>query len=109
MLERWTCRIDLLEVELQTFKDILFYLYNGYRKQESDLMGLLTLSDKYDIQELKCKYKMTLCTKVDNSSCVELLALADLSGQLLKNASSLLISVLLTTVKYKYYYALFSN
>ena len=78
-------------------------------KQELDLMGLLILSDKYDIQELKCKYKMTLCTKVDNSSCVELLALADLSGQLLKNAFSLLIAVLLTTVKYKYYYALFSN
>ncbi len=52
-------------------------------KQELDLMGLLILSDKYDIQELKCKCEMTLCTRVDNSSCVELLALADLSGQLL--------------------------
>ncbi len=66
-------------------------------------MGLLTLADKYDIQELKCKYEMTLSTRVENSSCVELLALADLSVSFEKNAFLLLIAVLLTTVKYKYY------
>ncbi len=63
MLERRTWWINLQEVELKTFRDLLFYLYNDYMKQEFDLMGLLNLSDKYDIQELKCKYEMTLCTR----------------------------------------------
>ena len=66
------------EVEQQTFKDLIFYLYKGYTKQESDLTGLLTLADKYHTLELKCKYEMTPGIRVDYTSCVELLALADL-------------------------------
>ncbi len=42
------------EVEQETFKDLIFYLYKGYTKQESDLTGLLTLADKYITMELKC-------------------------------------------------------
>ena len=69
-------RINLPEVDLQTFRDLLFYLYNCCMKQDSDLTGLLTLADKYNTLELK--FEMIPGTRVDYTSCVELLALADL-------------------------------
>ncbi len=50
MLEGRTGRIDLPEVEQETFQDLIFYLTNNYMRKDSDLMGLLDLSDKYDIQ-----------------------------------------------------------
>jgi hypothetical protein len=50
MLEGRTGRIDLPDVEQETFQDLIFYLTNNYMRKDSDLMGLLDLSDKYDIQ-----------------------------------------------------------
>ncbi len=50
MLERKTGRIELLDVEVKTGKDLLFFMYSGKMKEGSDLPGLLVLADKYDIQ-----------------------------------------------------------
>ncbi len=46
---RWG-RIVLPDVEMKTGRDLLFFLYNGKMKPDSDLVGLLSLADKYDIQ-----------------------------------------------------------
>ncbi len=46
---RWG-RIVLPDVEVKTGRDLLFFLYNGRMKPDSDLVGLLSLADKYDIQ-----------------------------------------------------------
>jgi hypothetical protein len=35
---------------MKTGRDLLFFLYNGRMKPDSDLVGLLSLADKYDIQ-----------------------------------------------------------
>jgi hypothetical protein len=50
VLERKTGRIELLDVEVKTGQDLLFFMYSGRMKEGSDLPGLLVLADKYDIQ-----------------------------------------------------------
>lgn len=80
MLERKTGRIELLDVELKTGSDLLFYLYNGRMKPESDVMGLVALADKYDFQDLKKRCEKSLIATVSDDNCVELLTLADLHG-----------------------------
>jgi hypothetical protein len=54
VLERKTGRIELLDVEVKTGKDLLFFMYSGKLKEGSDLPGLLVLADKYDIQVNWC-------------------------------------------------------
>jgi hypothetical protein len=53
VLERQTGRIELLDVEVKTGKDLLFFMYSGKMKEGSDLPGLLVLADKYGI-EVNC-------------------------------------------------------
>ncbi len=61
VLERQTGRIELLDVEVKTGKDLLFFMYSGKMKEGSDLPGLLVLADKYDIQVNCCVIYHTLC------------------------------------------------
>jgi hypothetical protein len=37
-------------VRLETGRNLLFFLYNGWLEEGADLMELLPLADKYDIQ-----------------------------------------------------------
>ncbi len=60
VLERKTGRIELLDVEVKTGKDLLFFMYSGKMKEGSDLPGLLVLADKYDIQ-VSCYGDTILC------------------------------------------------
>jgi hypothetical protein len=62
VLERQTGRIELLDVEVRTGKDLLFFMYSGKLKEGSDLPGLLVLADKYDIQVNWCY--VILCAEV---------------------------------------------
>jgi hypothetical protein len=41
--------VNLTDVNLETGRDLLFYLYNGRIKPHSDIRGLLTLAKKYNI------------------------------------------------------------
>jgi hypothetical protein len=43
------------DVRLETGRNLLFFLYNGWLEEGADLMGLLNLADKYDIQVLAAK------------------------------------------------------
>jgi hypothetical protein len=43
------------DVRLETGRNLLFFLYNGWLEEGVDLMGLLNLADKYDIQVLAAK------------------------------------------------------
>ncbi len=38
------------DVSLKIGRNLLFFLYNGWLEEGADLMGLLPLADKYDIQ-----------------------------------------------------------
>jgi hypothetical protein len=38
------------DVKLETGRNLLFFLYNGWLEEGADLMELLPLADKYDIQ-----------------------------------------------------------
>ncbi len=40
------------DVRLETGRNLLFFLYNGWLEEGADLMELLPLADKYDIQVL---------------------------------------------------------
>ena len=54
MKERNSGRIELKQIKLATGRELLYYLYNGWLKEEgSDLLGLLALADQYDMAELK--------------------------------------------------------
>jgi hypothetical protein len=41
--------VNLTDVKLETGRDLLFYLYNGRIKPDSDFRGLLILAKKYNI------------------------------------------------------------
>jgi hypothetical protein len=43
------------DVRLETGRNLLFFLYNGWLEEGADMMGLLNLADKYDIQVLAVK------------------------------------------------------
>jgi hypothetical protein len=38
------------DVSMKIGRNLLFFLYNGWLEEGADLMGLLPLADKYDIQ-----------------------------------------------------------
>jgi hypothetical protein len=38
------------DVRIETGRNLLFFLYNGWLEEGADLMELLPLADKYDIQ-----------------------------------------------------------
>jgi BTB/POZ domain len=69
MRERTSGRIELRNTKLHTGQDLLFYLYNGQIREESDLVGLLGLADQYDIQELKIWCAKQLAATVTKAKC----------------------------------------
>ena len=79
MKERNSGRIELKQIKLATGRELLYYLYNGWLKEEgSDLLGLLALADQYDMAELKTLCAKRLADRLTNDNCLAVLSLAQL-------------------------------
>ena len=90
MKERNSGRIELKQIKLATGRELLYYLYNGWLKEEgSDLLGLLALADQYDMAELKRLCAEGLAARLTDDNCLEVLNMAKLYNMPLLKAAAL--------------------
>nr|ACH91369.1 TDPOZ-T2 [Rattus norvegicus] len=81
MLESLTNRIEIHDIHLQVFKEMMAFIYTGkapHLHSRSMATGLLAAADKYDLQGLKGMCEDALCRNLSVKNAVPTLILADL-------------------------------
>jgi len=81
MLERLTNRIEIHDIHLQVFKEIMAFIYTGkapHLHSHSMATGFLAAADKYDLQDFKVICEDSLCRNLSVKNAVPTLILADL-------------------------------
>jgi len=89
MTENQSSSIDIEDLDVETVKDMLKYMYAGrIDNLNTRSPRLLEAADKYALAELKEVCEDTLCSSLSVDSCLECLVLADLhNAEELKNAA----------------------
>ncbi|XP_038959861.1 TD and POZ domain-containing protein 2-like [Rattus norvegicus] len=81
MQEHLTNRIEIHDIHLQVFKELMAFIYTGkapHLHSHSMATGLLAAADKYDLQDLKVICEDSLCRNLSVKNAVPTLILADL-------------------------------
>lgn len=79
MTENQSRTIDIIDLDVETVRDMLKYIYAGrIENLNTRSPRLLEAADKYDLSELKEVCEDTLCSSLSVDSCFECLVLADL-------------------------------
>ncbi|XP_032752673.1 TD and POZ domain-containing protein 5-like [Rattus rattus] len=81
MLESLTDRIEIHDIHLQVFKEMMAFIYTGkapHLHSYSMATGLLAAADKYALQGLKVMCEDALCRNLSVKNAVPTLILADL-------------------------------
>ncbi|XP_032752880.1 TD and POZ domain-containing protein 1-like [Rattus rattus] len=81
MLENLTNRIEIHDIHLQVFKEMMGFIYTGkapHLHSHSMATGLLAAADKFDLQHLKIMCEDSLCRNLSVKNVVPTLILADL-------------------------------
>lgn len=80
MTERKENLIEIPDVDIDTFKVFLSYLYTGFVEDENLTMELLILADKFLDQRLKDSCEIFLCRYISFDDAVDKLLLAKRHG-----------------------------
>ena len=82
MIENRSKNVVIMDIKPEVVKEMLYFIYNGETSTENvmDDIGrdLLAAADEYQLELLKNKCEVKLCSSLDLSNSVELLVLADL-------------------------------
>ncbi|XP_065209093.1 speckle-type POZ protein-like isoform X2 [Planococcus citri] len=79
MRESTTNRVDIEDIEPDTFEEMLRYIYTGKSKNLGTLaFELLPVAEKYDIKDLKIDCEQALFEKLSRENVVKILILADM-------------------------------
>jgi len=89
MTENQEKKIDIEDLDIETVRDMLKYMYAGkIENLNTRSPRLLEAADKYQLSELKEICEESLCDNLTVDTCLECLVLADLhNAEELKNAS----------------------
>jgi len=77
MIEDETAEVNILDVDSDTFKNLLEFIYTGKVAEERYTAELLYAADKYDLDELVKLCAHQLCTEVSPETAGEILLLAE--------------------------------
>ncbi|XP_038959854.1 TD and POZ domain-containing protein 2-like [Rattus norvegicus] len=81
MLESLTNHIEIHDIHLQVFKEMMPFIYTGKAPHlhiHSMATGLLAVADMYDLQDLKVMCEDALCRNISVKNAVPTLILSDL-------------------------------
>ena len=79
MREKNEDRVEIKDIDADTFNEMIIFIYSGKAKNlQQNAASLLMAAEKYDLMELKQKCEVSLSHDLDIDNVLDTLVLADL-------------------------------
>jgi len=94
MKEKMTGKVEIKNMDPEVLEDLLKYIYSGLAPNiDEHPHELFAAADQYQLDKLKELCELKLCSRLDDTNCIDLLILSDLhKAQTLKTAALTFVS-----------------